>query len=600
MRNLYLLLVVFLLSTSVKGQLINDEALAAQYNQAGDFDKALTLYRKLFNKSKDARFYVPYFSCLLRAKKYDEAEQLVKRQLKSVPSDNTYVADLAKIYQERGELNKLAEWYSKIIKQLPRNELAIKSLAVAFYNVGIYDYAIKTYLAGRDLLVDEHAFFTELIDLYRLRKDKIMLTHEYLNALALNPALLGQIEDTLPSVFEDQGDYDFLKTALLKRLQKDPQNIAFTELLIWQFIQRRDFAMALKQTLALDKRLNEEGHRVYDLSKLLVSNQAYNQAIEALDYLIAKGANAKFYIQAKIDLLDIKTKLAIAGNYSTADLLALEKDYQDLLRDIGKSTETAFAIRALANLQAYYLHKPNDAKAGLEELLNMPRLTLSTIGQVKLELADVDVVSDEVWDAALIYGQVEKQFTGEPLGQEAKVRNARLSYYQGDFAWAKMQLDVLKGATSQLIANDALNLSLLLSDNLQGESDTSALKKYARADLLIFKNLPDQALSVLDSIGVLYPKNSLADDILMAKAKIYVAKNSYPEAITQLQKIITEHGTGLWADDALFMMADIAETKLNQPEKAKEFYQKIIVDFPGSLYVIEARKRFRNLRGDKL
>jgi outer membrane protein assembly factor BamD (BamD/ComL family) len=270
------------------------------------------------------------------------------------------------------------------------------------------------------------------------------------------------------------------------------------------------------------------------------------------------------------------------------------------LQELGKSSETAFAIRQLAKLQAYYLHKPDEAKIGLEELLNMPRLMPSVIGQIKLELGDTYVLADEVWDAALVYGQVEKQFPNEVLGQEAKVRNAKLAYYKGDFAWAKIQLDVLKGATSQLMANDALNLSLLMSDNLQNEADTSALKKYAYADLLIFKNLPDQALAVLDSINIVYPKNSLADDILMAKAKIYIAKNKYPDAIAQLQKMMIDYPTDIWADDAVFMMADIYETKLNNLDKAKELYQKMITDFPGSLYVIEARKRFRNLRGDKL
>ena len=600
MRNLFLLIGILLLSIHVKGQLISDEALAAQYYQSGDLEKALVLYQKLFNKTKDKSFYDPYFTCLLRTKKYGDAEQVAKRQFKNNPTDNTYAVDLGRVYEERGERDKVSEWYTKLIKQLPKNEFSIKNLAFAFYKGGAYEYSIKTFLAGRDLLKNENAFSSDLIDLYRFRKDKEMLTQEYLNALALNPALLGQIENTLASVFEDKQDYDILKTTLLKRLQKDPQNVAFTELLTWQFIQQKDFVMALKQTLALDKRLNEQGDRVYDLSKLLVDNSAYDQAIEALHDLIFKGADAKFYIQAKIDLLDIKTKLATTGMYSNTDLLALEKDYQTLLQELGKNSETAFAIRQLARLQAYYLHKPNEAKTEMEGLLSTPRLASSTIGQIKLELGDVYVLADEVWDAALIYGQVEKQFPNESLGQEAKARNAKLAYYRGDFAWAKIQLDVLKGATSQLMANDALNLSLLMSDNLQNESDTSALKKYAYADLLIFKNLPEQALAELDSIHILYPKNSLADDILMAKAKIYMAKNKYPEAITQLQKIVTDYPTDLWADDAVFMMADIYETKLTQPDKAKELYQKIITNFSGSLYVTEARKRFRNLRGDKI
>lgn len=596
MRNIYILLVILLLSITAKAQLVNDEALAAQYDQVGDFDKALMLYRKLFNKSRDISFYQPFFSCLLRAKKYDEAEQLVKKQIKDYPGENGYAIDLAKIYQQRGDQAKLSEWFNRLSKQTPKTELAVKNLAYGLYKGGFYEYAIKTYVSGRDVLGNRDLFSAELINLYRLRKDKAMLRQEYLNALSHNPAIQIQTQDALASMFDKAEDYDALKTELIKRLQKDPQNVPLSELLIWAFIQQREFIQALRQTLTLDKQLKEEGNRVYNLSKILVSNRAYDQAIDALNDLTSRGTNNAFYSQARVDLLDIKMRRITEQSYTTADLLALEKDYQRLLTELGKRSETAFAIRQLAYLQAYYLHKPNEAKLGLEELLAIPRLTISMIGQLKLELGDIQVVADQLWDAALTYGQVEKQFAGDPLAQEAKIRNARLAYYQGNFAWAKLQLDVLKGATSQLIANDALNLSLLLSDNLQNEADTAAMRKYAQADLFIFKNMPDQALLVLDSIK----SSDLTDDILMAKAKIYISKINYTEALAQLKKISSDYATELWADDAIFMMADIMQMKLKQPDQAKDLYQKIIVDFPGSMYIVEARKRFRELRGDKL
>ncbi|MHB1179662.1 MAG: tetratricopeptide repeat protein, partial [Daejeonella sp.] len=199
-----------------------------------------------------------------------------------------------------------------------------------------------------------------------------------------------------------------------------------------------------------------------------------------------------------------------------------------------------------------------------------------------------------------LYGQVEKQFTNDPFGQEAKYKNAKLSYFQGDYIWAKAQLDVLKGSTSQLIANDALNLSLLISDNLQNENDTAALRIYSYADLLIFKNQPQKALIILDSLNILYPGNSLADDILMAKSRIFLKSNEHDQAVIQLQAIVDKYANDLWGDDAIFMLADLYENKLNQSGKALELYQRIITDFPGSLFVIEARKRFRLLRGDKL
>ncbi len=593
-------LTLIVLSQVCFGQLNADEALAAQYFQTGEFEKAATIYKKLFAKTKNLNLYDPYFNSLLRSKQYDEAEQLSNALLKNYPENYTYSIDIGRIYQERGQQEKAAGWYTNLIKNLPKTEFAIHGLANAFYRARAFDYAVKAFLAGRKLIDDQNAFAFDLVGLYRYKKDKVMLVQEYLNLLTVNPKVLTQAQNTLSAVFEDNADYGLLKNALLNRLQKDPQNILYTEFLTWQFIQQKQFDMALKQTLALDRRLKEDGERVYELSQLLASNKAYDQTIEALNYLVAKGSDNPYYIPAKIDLINTKSKLLTDNKYTMPDLLALEKDYLSLLSGFGRRSGTSFAVRQLANLQAFYLHKTKDAESELENLLQTSGLPPTISGQTKLELGDIYILTGEVWEAALIYGQVEKQFTNDPIGQEAKFRNAKLSYYQSDFDWAKAQLDVLKSSTSQLFSNDALNLSLLIADNLQNETDTSALKKYAYADLLIYKNEPEQAILVLDSITHLFPKNSLADDILMAKARIYLKRSEINEAIVQLQNIIENYSTGLWGDDALFMLAGIYETKLNQAEKAQQLYQKIITDYPGSLYVIEARKRFRHLRGDKV
>jgi TolA-binding protein len=203
------------------------------------------------------------------------------------------------------------------------------------------------------------------------------------------------------------------------------------------------------------------------------------------------------------------------------------------------------------------------------------------------------------WDATLLYSQVEKDFPNTDVGQDAKFRNAKLSYYTGDFEYAKLQLDVLKAATSQLIANDALNLSLLISDNLHADSSGKALKIYAHADLLIFAEEPDKAIQTLDSVEVKYPGNAMANDILMAKSRIFVQRKDYSDAVPLLKKIISDSPTDLWADDAVFMLGDIYDNQLNDKVQAKAYYQKIITDYPGSLWINEARKRFRVLRGDQ-
>lgn len=596
------LLFIFILFTvlNVKAQLSTEEALAVQYYQTGDYEKAAIIYERLFNRTKNLSFYDPYFNSLLKTRKYNEAEKLARTLMKSQPEVYTYSVDIGRVYLEKGEESKSSEWFNSLIRNLPANEFAIKDLAITFYRAEAYDFSIKTLLTGRKLINNENAFIYDLLSLYRFRKDKIMLIQEYILLLGVNPQALQQAQNVLANILEDNNDYNMLKSALLRKLQKDPQNVVLTEFLTWQYVQQKDFDMAVRQSMALDRRLKEDGGRVYELSRLLIANQAYDQAIEVLNYLTGKGEQSRYYIPAKVDILNIKAKQLQSIKFSKTDLEKLEKDYRSLLNEFGRNTGTAFAIRQVARLQAYHLNKPAEASEELQSLLKLNGIPPLINGETKIELADIYLINGEIWEAALLYSQVEKAFPNDLLGQEARFKNAKLAYYQGDFIWSKAQLDILKSSTSQLIANDALDLSLLISDNLQNEKDTLALKKFAQCDLLILKNETENALKMLDSINILFPGNSLADDILMSKARVFIQSNQEEKAVPQLQEIIDNFSTELWGDNAIFMLADLYESKLKQPEKAAELFQKIISEYPGSIFVIESRKRFRQLRGDKL
>ena len=600
MKKILLFLFITVASLSAKAQLSAEEALAAQYYQIGDFEKAAVIYEKLFNRTKNLRFYDPYFNSLLKTRQYNEAEKLARSLMKTYPEVFNYSVDIGRIYLEKGEESKSSEWYNSLIQNLSANEFIIKDLAITFYRAEAYDFSIKTLITGRKLINNENAFIYDLLSLYRFRKDKVMLIQEYILLLDINPQALQQAQNVLANILEDKKDYDILKSAILRKLQKDPQNVVMTEFLTWQYVQQKDFDMAVRQSLALDRRLKEDGGRIYELSRLLIANQAYPQAIEVLSYLTSKGQQGRYYIPAKVDLLNIKALQLKSVKFSKTELGKLESDYLSLLNEFGRNAGTTFAIRQLAKLQAYYLDKYSEGVGQLQNLIQLKGIPPQVIGEVKTELADIYLINGEIWEAALLYSQVEKDFPNDILGQEARFKNAKLAYFQGDFIWSKAQLDVLKSSTSQLIANDALDLSLLISDNLQNETDTAALLKYAKADLLILKNQSEAAIKLLDSLHISFPNNSLADDILMAKAKIFIKDNEIQKAVIELQEILTNYSTELWGDNAIFMLADIYETRLDQPEKARELFQKIISDFPGSIFVIEARKRFRQLRGDKL
>lgn len=589
-------LVVLLLSARLLAQ-GNEFALARQYAANGEHEKALELYDKLFKQDAEV-YYSFYLNTLLEVKKFDMAEATAKKMVKQYPKNIKYNIALGSVYAKKGEAEKAKAVYEDLLKNLPGTAPEISNLASIFYQGGNADYAIKTFVQGRKKLGKDDLFANELITLYRYKRDKENITEEFLNFLPANPGYLAQAQYTLSTVYEDDTDYDLLRTALLKRIQKSPDQTVFINMLTWMYMQQKEYDQALNQALALSRRTNSDGSDVYDLCRTLVVNEAYDTAIRGYEFIISKGKAAPWYTSAKIELIDAKNLKVTTGKYVYDDLVGLEKDYLDLLNELGRTSSTTYAMQRLAKLQAFKLHKLDDAQKVLEEAVKIPNLKSELAASCKLDLGDVYLLNNQPWEATLLYSQVEKDYPNTNVGQDAKFRNAKFSYYTGDFEFAKGQLQVLKSATSQLIANDALNLSLLVTDNLAADSAGKALKVYAKADKLIFAEQPEKAMVVLDSINVLYPDNILVDDISMAKARIYIQQKNYNEAITHLKKIYTDHPTDLWADDAVYMVADIYENQLNDKEQAKALYQKIITDYAGSLWINDARKRFRILRGD--
>jgi TolA-binding protein len=317
--------------------------------------------------------------------------------------------------------------------------------------------------------------------------------------------------------------------------------------------------------------------------------------------VIAKGKYNYYYTNARMELLTVSyLKIVSKGNYTANDLTELEKNFNITINEIGKSSATVSLLKNLAHLQAFYLNKPNEAINLLEETIKLPNLSMLAQAECKLELADILLMTGDIWEASLRYSQVEKAFKYDAIGQEAKFRVAKISYYTGDFKWSQAQLDVLKGATSKLIANDALQLSMLISDALAVDTNEAPLMIYARADLLEFQNKDDKAKITLDSINKLYPNHALADEILYKKAQMELKHGRFIEAAAYYDTIIKNYGADILGDDAMFKLADLNENQFKNLDKAKELYQQLMEKYPASLYIVEARKRFRKLRGDVL
>lgn len=579
----------------------SDAQLAAQYYRNKEFDKAVILYAKLYKEKNNHVYYSYYLYCLVELEDYKEVEKLVKTQIKKFPSQPKYQVDLGFVYTQKGDLGKAKKQYENALRILPPDRNRIIELANAFMVRSELEYAAATYKRGSEILPD-YPFYLELGNLYNQVGNNSGMIEEYLNYVDFDYLNMSIVEHKLQTKLSDDPDNvvsELLRKALLKRVQKDPEKLFYAEMLMWLSIQEKDFEMAFLQAKSIDRRQGEEGERIFKLAEICMANQQYEIAIEAFDYILKKGKNNNLHIDATIGRLNARyLKATESYDYSMTDLTAVENDYLSMLETYGKSPSMIKVMKYLGHLQAFYLNKTEDAIAILYEAISIPNAPAAAVAECKIELADILVFDGDVWEAKLLYGQVEKAYKHDPLGHYAKFKNAKLSFYIGEFEWAKAQLDVLKAATSKLIANDALRFSVLISDNIDMDSSTIALEMYGRADLLLYRNQEDLALLTLDSIFELGTWHPIFDEVLLKKAEIKIKQRDFEMAAEYLTEIILDYSYDITADNALYLLAELNEIQFNDKEKAMEYYQKLMEDYPASLFTVEARKRYRNLRGD--
>jgi TolA-binding protein len=388
-----------------------------------------------------------------------------------------------------------------------------------------------------------------------------------------------------------------LKRELIKRIQKPDASIAFNKLLIWYHMQRLEFDQALLQEIAIDKRLNATGKSVLDLAELAKTALDYETALNAYDYVIEKGKTKPFYIAAETGKLNVYYLQVINGLIQTPEeIKTLEDKYLATIRSTGVGPNTVQSVIDLAHLQAFYLNKPADAEKLLREAMNITGLDPRLSALCKIELGDVLVYNNDTDYAALIYGQVEKDNKDNLTGDNAKLKKAKLAYYTGNFLWAKAQFDALKESTSKLVSNDAIYYSVLIDENSEGDSLLLAIKAYSEADLNIFRHKLGAANTVLDSLIKNYPSHQIIDEVYMLKAHIAVTTKDYATAEVLYKKVFTDFAYDINADAALLKLGILYEEKMNRKEEAAELYKQLMIEYPESIYVSEARRRFRNIR----
>lgn len=580
------------------------ERLALQYFEQNEFEKANIYFEEMFEKNPGA-WYNYYYKSLLGAKDYNKAEKITKRLLKQNKSNVFLYVYLGKIYRLQGDLKKEKEYYAKAIKELEAVQPYLDNLATVFKEEQLYDYAIETYNKGRRAN-PSYPYFYERAELYKLKNDLVGMINEYLDALEFRESEIetvqAQLQNSLGYDDEEGGIRNpLLKQELQKRIQKNSQKVILVEFLIFIQKQQKDFEGAFVQSKALDKRLQEDGQRLYELGKICKTNGQWETARKCYEYVIEKGPNNLYYDAALIDELEVEyLSVTQKPQPEMAELLLLEKKLTTANEKYKQTYLNQQLLKDLALLKAYYLNKEEEAIALLEDFISQTGTDPLLKAEYKLLLGDIYLVKGNIWDASLLYSQVEKSYKYEAIGNEAKFRNAKLSFYAGDFAWSKTQADVLKGSTSKLIANDALELSLIITDAIGIDTNDIPLKLFSSAELMILQHRYSEAMARMDSINLLFSNNTLGDDIYYKKARIYCALHKYAEAADMYKNVLEYYPNDLYGDDAQFKLAELYENELNDRSKAKQTYEDVLTKYPGSIYTVEARKRYRQLRGDNL
>ncbi len=577
-----------------------DERLAREFYYKKDYAKARDIYKNLYDNYNQVQYFNQYADCLILTGDYEAAEKAFKSFLKKNPQNWKSHIDLVYVYSQQGENDKARKYLNKILKDVPETKSAIFEVANLLRSKNFNDQALDLFNKGAKNPNINYSFNLEKAYTYNSMLDFENATECYLLYLKEQPEQYEMVKNRfrVMMMYDINGNVDdVIRMALLKKTQEDPENEEFSSLLMWYSLQQQDYELALMQLKALDRRGDGDYERdlIY-IAQIASDNRQYDIAVDAYDYILKKSNEGVYYVQATVGFIKNSYEKAVTeGNHDKRFYENLSKKIDDALEKIGFSSDMIPLVLVQADIMAFEMQHYDEAKALLNNVLEM-NMPPKTKAEVKMKLADIYLLTDEVWEATLLYSQIEKSLKNEPIAHEARFKNAQLRYFIGEFEWANGALNILKSATSKLVANDAMTLSLTISDNL--EYDTIGLQRIAKADYYIYQHRYALANQMLDSVVAYNPNEVSLPNAFYRKAKIALNSGDYELADSLYKRVYEGYADSYIADEALIEDALLLENQLNRKEEAMECYSQLFDYYTASVYVAQARKSYRRLRDE--
>lgn len=598
-------------NTSVAQQ--QDISIANEYWAKGERAKAYELFKSLSKSGENLPLiHNNYLNVLLTLSKFKEAEDHVERMIKRDPSNLNYRVDLGLAYVKQGDLPKAEKYYRSLVKDNLEDAFKVKIIADHLLSNGLAQYSEMAFKEVRSAAGKDNLFALEMANIFRVQGKKDEMVSEYLNYVTQTPSNIGYIKNLLQVLLTKTDELESLERLLLEKVQRFPDSEVFIDLLIWDYQQQKNFYGAFIQSRAYDKRFGKGvPKKTYEIAQVAFNNKDYDNAGRCYATIVKDFATSDEYLPSRLGLLrtsEAKVKQRFPVNKDSVKILIAQ--YESFTKQFPDISTTFESLISESKLYAYYLNEFDSAILRLNRVIGNVKASSVLKARAKLEIGDIFLLRDEPWEATLLYSQVEKSQRESPLGYEAKLRNARLSYFEGDFKLAEAHLDILKQATSREIANDALELTLRIKENIGMDSVGTALIMYAEVEKLLYQNKIDEALVKINELKkgqasteigdstIRVSNYSILDDVYWLEANLRLRKGEFTEAIGLLEKILMEYPDDVLADDAYFTQAEIYQNQLHNKDKAMEMYREFLTKFPGSVFAAEARKRFRWLRGD--
>jgi len=568
--------------------------LARKYYQSGQYEKAVELYKSLHKKHA---YRSDYFKFLIgsyqQLEKYNEAQKIILEQLQKFPNQRQYNIELGYNYALQNQNDKAKTYYDLALKSVDNNPNLGYNTGKTFQDNNLLDYALKAYKSAMKSNPKLN-FNLQVALIYGEQGAINKMFDSFLNMVEKDPSytmsILGYVGNFITEDTQNTNNI-LLKNLLIQHVQNSP-NSSWNILLSWLFMQEKKYGKAFIQEKAIYRRNPANLNRLVDLGKITFNAKDYVTSQQTFEYILKNTAQINLKIYTQLYLLKIK----IAQDLSATELLSIKSDFKNLLTEFGFNLATLNIQREYALFLTYKLNQPLEAINLINKSLKL-NLNSNQKGYLKLQLAGVYVFSNQLNKALITYSQVKTGNKNSVLAQQATFKIAQTSYFKGDFKWAQTQLKVLKSETSQLIANDALKLSLLIANN-EFEGKPEALKLLAKAELLAVQNKNSEALDSLQVISTKFNKYTVVFYALFKQAEIYEKQKSFDKAEQDYLKILALNKSNILADDACFKLAKLYQNKLNNTNKAAAYYEKIIFDYPASIYLVEARKIYRQLKPD--